>query len=294
MVDVAGLRKALVEKTRLSDRQLARLITAQESRLLTSRDMATVAVAVDKGVQLRRYVTAQELAELRALRAGTAAPAARSDAPAPQRPTARTAASSAAARPNARSARAARPKPTTRANTVMVIHGRNDRIRKDLFAFLRAIGLRPLEWNMGIAATKLASPTVPQIVEALFKDAAAAVVLLTPDDDARLRPAYRKASDHPYEKVLSGQARPNVIFEAGMAAVHRPNATVFVQVGAVKGFTDLGGIHITHLANTTESRQELATKLANANLPVDTSGIEWHSIGDFSLTEEELRGDDAS
>lgn len=292
MADAAKLRAAIAEKTSLSTRQITRLITDQEKKLLTTRDMATIAVAFEKGVVLRRFVSAQELAEFRALRDGASRPAsAPSATPAAQKP-ARPAPGR--AKPLSKPAPAPKSKPpaAARANTVMVIYGRNDRIQQDLFQFLRAIGLFPLEWNTGIAATNTASPTVAQIVDALFAKAAGAVVLLTPDDEVRLRPAFRKANDHPYEKELSGQARPNVTFEAGMAAVHHPASTVFVQVGPVKPFTDIGGVHITHLSNTTTSRQELATKLAGAGLAVDMTGTQWHTIGNFALTEEELRGGD--
>jgi len=42
---------------------------------------------------------------------------------------------------------------TKNPQTVFVIHGRNEAARKSMFEFLRAIGLKPLEWSQALAAT---------------------------------------------------------------------------------------------------------------------------------------------
>jgi predicted nucleotide-binding protein len=151
-----------------------------------------------------------------------------------------------------------------------------------MFAFLRAVGLRPLEWNQVIKRTGQASPYVGTILETAFREAAAVVVLLTPDDEARLKPAYVTSSDPQHERRLTGQARANVLFEAGMAFGKDPNSTVLAQLGHVRPFSDVGGRHVVHLSNEPTSRQELVTKLANAGCNVDTSGSDWLTIGDFS------------
>jgi hypothetical protein len=49
----------------------------------------------------------------------------------------------------------------------------------------------------------------------------------------------------------------------------------------MKPFSDIGGRHVVHLANSPTSRQELATKLANAGCNVDTSGTDWLTVGRF-------------
>jgi predicted nucleotide-binding protein len=163
-----------------------------------------------------------------------------------------------------------------------VVHGRNEKATKALFAFLRALGLQPLEWVQAIRKTGKASPYVGEILDGAFRDAAAVVVLLTADDDARLKAKLRKKSDPPYERALSGQARPNVLFEAGMAFGKNPDSTVLVQVGNVKPFSDVGGRHVVHLTNAPSTRQELATKLANAGCNVNITGSDWLEEGDLS------------
>lgn len=169
-----------------------------------------------------------------------------------------------------------------RGNTVFVVHGRNENLRKAIFSFLRAIGLNPLEWNTIIRKTRKANPYVGDILSAAFREANAVVVLLTPDDEARLKKRYLNNSDQQYESKLAGQARPNVLFEAGMAFGSHPDNTVLVQVGDLRPFSDIAGRHLVRLDNTVPKRQELATKLENAGCQLSLSGIDWHSEGDFS------------
>jgi predicted nucleotide-binding protein len=169
-----------------------------------------------------------------------------------------------------------------RGRKVFVVHGRNESLRKDLFSLLRSLGLEPLEWRKAIAAAGTGTPHVSEIIDAAFKEAVAVVVLLTPDDQVKLADQFQKPSDPSYEKRLVGQARPNVLFEAGMAFGRDPNSTVLVQVGDVKPFSDVGGRHVTRLTNDVESRSELVTKLRNAGCAVDDGGTDWYSIGDFT------------
>jgi predicted nucleotide-binding protein len=146
---------------------------------------------------------------------------------------------------------------------------------------LRALGLTPIEWNRAIHLSKKASPHISDILDAAFRNAAAVVVLLTPDDEAVLKKEFRKKNEPADEKKLTGQARPNVLFEAGMAFGHHPNSTVLVQVGNVKAFSDVAGRHVVHLSGSATSRHELATKLRNAGCDVDTTGEEWLTEGTF-------------
>jgi len=108
-------------------------------------------------------------------------------------------------------------------------------------------------------------------------------VLLSPDDEAKLKAEFLKTNDPAYEKRLTGQARANVLFEAGMAMGRNPDSTVLVQVGDIRPFSDIGGRHVVHLSNAPTARSEFATKLANAGCNVDTSGTDWLSEGDFAV-----------
>lgn len=169
---------------------------------------------------------------------------------------------------------------------VWVVHGRDERLRRGVFDFLRSIGLQPLEFSQARERTGQASPYVGDILEVAFDYAQAIVVLLTPDDEARLRPNLQRSSDPPYEKELTGQARPNVIFEAGMALVSHRDRTVLVQIGDVRPFSDVVGRHVVRLDGSVATRQDLASRLKTAGCLADLSGTDWHTAGDLKPSSE--------
>jgi predicted nucleotide-binding protein len=170
---------------------------------------------------------------------------------------------------------------------VFVIHGRDERLRVGIFTFLHALGLDPLEWTKAMQLTGKASPYIGEILEAAFKHAQAAVVLLTPDDEARLRKDLVLPDDPPHEKMLTGQARPNVLFEAGMAFASHPNQTVLVQFGQIRPFSDIAGRHTVKMDNSALKRQELGLKLRTAGCSVDMEGTDWQTVGDLTPPTED-------
>src|SRR5258708_35968094 len=89
---------------------------------------------------------------------------------------------------------------------VWVIHGRDERLRNGLFQFLRCIGLQPLEFLEARKLTLQPTPYIGEILEAAFEHAQAVVVLLTPDDEGRLRPVFQSARDSNGDKTLTRQA----------------------------------------------------------------------------------------
>lgn len=172
--------------------------------------------------------------------------------------------------------------PARQRKTVFVIHGRDERLRNAVFAFLRALHLEPLEWIEAIQLTRKASPYIGEILKAAFKKAQAVVVLLSPDDETKLCERLLRPDDSPSERELAGQARPNVLFEAGMAFGSHDDRTVLVQFGEVRPFSDVAGRHIVKMDDSTEKRQELAAKLKAAGCSVDTDGADWLSTGDLT------------
>ena len=164
---------------------------------------------------------------------------------------------------------------------VFVVHGRNEELRKSMFDFLRSIGLRPIEWSQAIQMTGETAPFVGDILDAAFLHAQAVVVLLTGDDEARLRPEYHSPKMPDHEKNLTPQARPNVLFEAGLALGRFPKQTVIVEVGDLRPFSDIAGRHTIRLNNSTKTRQDVAQRLAIAGCSVDLSGTDWHQAGNF-------------
>ena len=174
-------------------------------------------------------------------------------------------------------------RPAKNAREVFVVHGRNNAARDALFEFLRAIDLHPLEWSEAVSATGRSSPYIGEILDAAFSSAHAVVVLFTPDDEARLKKRFRADNDPPHETQLTGQARPNVLFEAGMAMARDQARTVLVELGSLRPFSDVAGRHAIRLDNTSQRRQELAMRLRDAGCPVSLEGTDWHTAGDFEI-----------
>ena len=188
-------------------------------------------------------------------------------------------------------------RPSEDSRVVFVVQGRNTLARDALFQFLRSIDLHPMEWNEGVLSTGKPSPYIGEILDAIFSRAHAVVVLFTPDDEVRLRQEFCLPGDLPHETQLTGQARPNVLFEAGMSMSRSQDRTVLVELGGLRPFSDVLGIHTIRLNNSSQCRQELAQRLQAAGCPVNLNGTDWHSAGDFTSSIEQTairnREDDA-
>lgn len=172
---------------------------------------------------------------------------------------------------------------------VFVIHGRNTQARDAMFTFLRSIELQPIEWSQAIAMTGKASPYIGDVLEAALADAQAIIVLMTPDEITYLRTEY-SLGDHDTETDPAAQARPNVLFEAGMAMGGAPKRTVLIEFGRVRSFSDIAGRHALRLHDSAESRKDLAQRLETAGCAVDRSGSDWLKAGDFTPPSEPGRG----
>ena len=172
--------------------------------------------------------------------------------------------------------------PATDARDVFVVHGRNNSARNAMFEFLRALGLHPLEWQELVATTEQGSPYIGEILDVAFSRAHAVVVLMTPDDEARLREQFRNENE-PAEFKLKGQARPNVLFEAGRAFGRHAQRTILVEIGELRPFSDVVGRHAVRFDGSAERRHELAQRLKSAGCPVNTDGSDWLTAGDFAV-----------
>ena len=175
-------------------------------------------------------------------------------------------------RPARRSAR--------RADSVFVVHGRDDRARLELSAFLRSLHVKVIDWNTALTLARKGSPPIQDVIRAAFRYAQAIVVLMTPDDEARLRGELHQDNDERFEKELRGQPRQNVLFEAGMAFGKSEHRTILVKVRDIRPMTDIAGIHSVQLKDP-NSRTELIAKLKAARVKFDDSGNDWRTTGDF-------------
>jgi predicted nucleotide-binding protein len=267
----ADLLERLKAKSGLGQSRVYALIDKKVRTAHLPRNLAAIAVAAEYGVNISKFASTEDLAALRGAGRGTAEAAPLPTPTIESRPSAKKRNSRGKSGANA----------ARRGTTVFVVHGRDSSARDSVFAFLRSLGLRPLEWTQALRLTKKGTPYVGEVLDAAFREAAAIVVLLTPDDEARLKPTFLISSDPVYERNLTGQARPNVLFEAGMAFGKDPNSTVLVQIGSVRPFSDVGGRHVLQLNDSSGSRIEFVTKLSNAGCTVDNSGVDWLTAGSF-------------
>jgi predicted nucleotide-binding protein len=165
---------------------------------------------------------------------------------------------------------------------VYVVHGRNTEARDAMHEFLQALGLQPLEWNQAAVLTANPATYIGPVLQEAFSQVQAIVILMTPDDEAKLRGPFLKSDDALYERTLTPQARPNVLFEAGMAMGGYEKQTILVELGQpLRPFSDIGGRHTVRLDDSTASRQVLAQRLEMAGCKVDMTGISWHTAGRF-------------
>lgn len=164
---------------------------------------------------------------------------------------------------------------------VFIVHGRDDQAHIAVSDFLVSLGLRPVPFLEIASATGSAAPYVGQVVSLAFKLTHAVIVLFTPDDTVQLHPDFHEERDPDWERVPTGQARPNVLFEAGMALAIRPDRTVLVEIGMTRPFTDIAGRLAVRLTGSVGSLNSLAQRLADAGCPVNRSGDAWLDVSRF-------------
>jgi predicted nucleotide-binding protein len=243
---------------------------------MLERHLAALVLAGRLGININRYSSPQERNEIRGVRAN----AANDDrAPAP-------ASDSVPRRPAGRKAKSAKK---IKDNSVFVVHGRDDELRKSMFAFLRALGLNPMEWGHAVQAAKGANPYVGQILDAAMEKVQAVVVLFSPDELAQLKEQFCGRDEKKTEGKLQGQPRPNVLFEAGLALGAHPEKTLLVQVGKVRGFSDIAGRHLVRLSDDFARRNEVANRLEKIGCAVNKVGNDWMNVGSFVPTEPRVR-----
>lgn len=174
--------------------------------------------------------------------------------------------------------------PRLDARKVFVVYGRNLAPYQAMVHFLRALGLDVLAFEE-VAASCGGSAFIGDIVRDGMERAQGVIVLLTPDEYSTLAARLVQPIDTA-EEVARWQARPNVIFEAGMALGIAEPRTILVSVGVGGSpFSDISGRHIVRLDNRPEARALLRDKLIRIGCSVDTTRTDWASprfAGDFS------------
>lgn len=165
---------------------------------------------------------------------------------------------------------------------VFIIHGRNLKAREEMGVFVRSLGLAAINFE-DLRASMGGSPTIAEIVQRGMSEAQGVIALFTPDEFATLSPEFRDKWRSAGSDEARFQARPNVIFEAGMAFGRDRNRVVFVLLGNVSLFTDVAGIHVLRPKNDpTGDRATLRdTLITGMACDGEQTGREWMTSGDF-------------
>jgi predicted nucleotide-binding protein len=269
-----ALLERLAKKLEVTKAQVYARIQHVHNQTFLDRHIAALKLAADEGINIHKYSTPDERSQLRGARdsanpVGAPPTMMTGDEP---RTTAKRA---------AKGGKSARP-PRSKDNSVFVVHGRNEPLRKAMFDFLRALGLNPKEWNQALLMARGANPWTLDVIDAAMEKVQAVVVLFSPDDEAKLKDEFCGKNEKRTEGKLKGQPRANVIFEAGLAVGRHQHKTLLIQVGEVRGFTDILGKHIPKLSNDHAKRNDIANRLAKIGCRVDTTGDDWRTTGNFS------------
>jgi predicted nucleotide-binding protein len=165
---------------------------------------------------------------------------------------------------------------------VFVVHGRDGVLTERIEDLLRCVKLEPLEWETLVGASGSTAPYLGQLVARAPHLAQATLVLLSPDDIVELHPDLIQDNDLPHEQARAGQARPNVLFELGLAMMAYPDRTIVVEVGQMRPIADLGGLNVIRFDGSAVAIKKLLERLKQAGCPVEDSGTAWLSPGRFA------------
>ena len=175
---------------------------------------------------------------------------------------------------------------------VFVVYGRDTALVSRFNDLLRAVDLRPLEWEALIRAKGSATPQITEVVTTAPHLAQATLVLLTPDDIVELHSDCYRPDDLPRDRGRLGQARPNVLFEMGLALMAYPERTVIVEVGNLRPISDLAGLVVTRFDGSAQSIRKVIGRLQVAGCVVNTADLDWLDPDRFADLHTYLRGPD--
>jgi predicted nucleotide-binding protein len=176
------------------------------------------------------------------------------------------------------------------AKRVFVVYGRDGALAKSFFDLLYSVGLQPLEWERLVGPTGSTAPYLGEVVRMAPSLAQANLVLLSPDDIVELHPDLFLVNDHQYERARAGQARPNVLFELGLAYMAYPKRTVIVEVGHLRPIADLAGLNVIRFDGSASAVKKVIDRLVQAGCSADTTGDSWLDPGRFAGLEAYHRG----
>lgn len=166
---------------------------------------------------------------------------------------------------------------------VFVVHGRDRRPVDAIAQFLQFIHLEMMAWSDAVARTGQSQPHTYDIVKAGMESCAAVIVLFSPDDLAHSKDEFIEEGE--LDTLPQGQARQNVLLEAGMAFAMARERTVFVRSGLTREISDIAGFNWVKLDGAWDSRKDLRDRLQRAGAAVRKGDYDLrdHLAGPFEV-----------
>lgn len=160
------------------------------------------------------------------------------------------------------------PAPDTNrdATKVFVVHGRDMRPVEVIKQYLLYLGLHMMPWSEAVRLTGESQPHTYDVVKAGMDGAAAVIVIFSPDDEARVKAEFSETGDP--DRSVQGQARQNVLLEAGMAFATERKRTIFVKSATTRDISDIAGFNWVKLDGRWDSRKDLKNRLESAGAAV--------------------------
>lgn len=162
----------------------------------------------------------------------------------------------------------AAPRPENK-KTVFIVHGRDTEALSLIRKWIDENGLSPMTFDDAKMLVDTPVPTIIQVVDRGMKEAQAILVLVTPDDITRLSEVHVKTESDEKERK---QARPNVIFEGGMAFGRYRDRTVLVEYEEPSMFSDVLGhyaVRVRKVGDGLEGLEDLRKSLIVAGCELD-------------------------
>jgi Predicted nucleotide-binding protein containing TIR-like domain/Effector-associated domain 1 len=122
---------------------------------------------------------------------------------------------------------------------VLLVEGRDRKASVRLRGVLHVLGIQAVEWSDAVEWTGMPHPDAPEVLRAAARHVTAIVVLLTGDDESKLRREFCADHERAVEGVPLPQARSGVLVRAAMARALYPTTTVLVQYGRLRPVADL-------------------------------------------------------
>jgi len=149
---------------------------------------------------------------------------------------------------------------------IFVVHGRDSRPVEVLAKYLQFLHLEMMTWSAAVDLAEGTQPHTYDIVKAGIDNAAAVIVIFSPDDVAHIKDAF--SADGDPDRTPTGQARPNVLLEAGMAFALAREKTIFLQSAQTRPISDIAGFNWVKLNGVWDSRNDLKNRLVKAGADV--------------------------